>query len=134
MFQPVAWKIQFQNDTVVDEAVNGRCRRHGVLEDTLPFGERKISGDHQAAPFIAFCQEDPVCMITDFEGGILINEFGYGYPVWIYDVSRAQIGYNQRKAKELKDLYRKVHGRVDRGSLPPSPSQSYHIMPIKTNL
>ena len=52
------------------------------------------------------CMDDQdIYMITDFEGGILINEFGYGYPVWIYDMSRAEIGYDQRKAKELKDLY-----------------------------
>jgi hypothetical protein len=52
------------------------------------------------------CMDDEdIYRITDFEGGILISEFGYGYPVWIYDVSRAEIGYNQRKAKELKDQY-----------------------------
>jgi hypothetical protein len=52
------------------------------------------------------CMDDEdIYRITDFEGGILIIEFGYGYPVWIYDVSRAEIGYNQRKAKELKDQY-----------------------------
>ena len=49
--------------------------------------------------------DEDIYMITDFEGGILITEFGYGYPVWIYDVSRAEIGYDQRKAKELKDLH-----------------------------
>jgi len=43
--------------------------------------------------------------ITDFEGGILISEFGYSYPVWIYDVSRADINHDQRKAKELRELY-----------------------------
>ena len=52
------------------------------------------------------CMDDEdIYRITDFEGGILISEFGYGYPVWIYDVSRAEIGYNQRKAKKLKDQY-----------------------------
>ena len=49
--------------------------------------------------------DEDIYMITDFEGGILITEFGYGYPIWIYDVSRAEIGYDQRKAKELKDLH-----------------------------
>ncbi len=52
------------------------------------------------------CMDDEdIYMITDFEGGILINEFGYGRPVWIYDVSRDEIGHDQRKAKELRDLY-----------------------------
>ena len=49
--------------------------------------------------------DEDIYMIIDFEGGILITEFGYGYPIWIYDVSRAEIGYDQRKAKELKDLH-----------------------------
>ena len=46
-----------------------------------------------------------VYMITDFEGGLLIREFDYGCPVWIYDVCRADIGFNQRKARELKKRY-----------------------------
>ena len=49
--------------------------------------------------------DEDISMITDFQRGILISEFGYGRPIWIYDVSRAEIGYDQRKAKELKDLY-----------------------------
>ncbi len=52
------------------------------------------------------CEDDQdVSMITDLAGGILISEFGYGYPVWIYDVTRAEIGYDQQKAKALKDQY-----------------------------
>ena len=52
------------------------------------------------------CMDDEdIYMITGFEGGILISEFGYGRPVWIYDVSRDEIGHDQRKAKELRDLY-----------------------------
>jgi hypothetical protein len=52
------------------------------------------------------CMDDKdIYMITDFEGGILISEFGYGYPVWIYDVTRAKIGYDQKSARELKDQY-----------------------------
>jgi hypothetical protein len=49
--------------------------------------------------------EEDIYMITDFEGGILIREFGYGYPIWIYDVTMAEIGYDQKKAKKLKDQY-----------------------------
>lgn len=44
-------------------------------------------------------------MITDFEGGILIQEFDYTYPFWIYDVSRADIGYDQKKARQLRRRY-----------------------------
>jgi hypothetical protein len=51
------------------------------------------------------CMDDEdIYMITDFEGGILISEFGYARPVWIYDMSRDEIGHDQRKAKELRDL------------------------------
>ena len=44
-------------------------------------------------------------MITDFDGGLLIGEFGYTYPIWIYDISRADIGYDQKKAKQLRRQY-----------------------------
>ena len=44
-------------------------------------------------------------MITDFKGGLIIKEHGYTYPTWIYDVTRAEIGYNQKKAKEIRDQY-----------------------------
>lgn len=46
-----------------------------------------------------------VHMITDFEGDLLIREFGYAYPVRIYSMSRADIGFDQKKAGELKKLY-----------------------------
>lgn len=46
-----------------------------------------------------------IYMITDIEGGLVIKEFDYSYPVWIYDISRADIGYSQKKARELKDRY-----------------------------
>ena len=61
--------------------------------------------DKNTTWFDNFMDDEDIYRITDFEGGILISEFGYGYPVWIYDVSRAEIGYNQRKAKKLKDQY-----------------------------
>ncbi len=37
--------------------------------------------------------------ITDLEGDLLISEPGYMYPFRIYDMSRAAIGYNQRKQR-----------------------------------
>ena len=46
-----------------------------------------------------------VRMITDFEGGILIQEFDYTYPLWIYDVSRADLNYNQKNAQQLRRHY-----------------------------
>jgi len=44
-------------------------------------------------------------MITDVEGALLIREAGYTYPLRIYDMSRADIDYDQRKATELKQRY-----------------------------
>ena len=44
-------------------------------------------------------------MITDFEGDLLIREFGYAYPVRIYGICRADIEFDPRKAEELKNRY-----------------------------
>ena len=46
-----------------------------------------------------------IYMITDFEGDLVIREFGYSYPVRIYGMSRADIGFDQKKAGELKKRY-----------------------------
>lgn len=45
---------------------------------------------------------DDIYMITDFNGGILIGEFGYSYPIWIDGETRADIAYDKQKAKKLK--------------------------------
>ncbi len=45
-------------------------------------------------------------MITDLDGGLLISEFDYTYPIWIYDVSRADIGHDQKKARQLRSRYK----------------------------
>ncbi len=46
-----------------------------------------------------------VYKITDFEECLLISQFGYYYPILIYDKSRAAICYDKDKARELIDLY-----------------------------
>jgi hypothetical protein len=46
-----------------------------------------------------------IAKITDIDGGILISEFDYSYPFFIYDVSRADIDFNQRKARQLRRRY-----------------------------
>jgi hypothetical protein len=46
-----------------------------------------------------------IYMITDFDGGILIKECDYTHTFWIYDISRADIGYDQRKARQLRRRY-----------------------------
>lgn len=45
-----------------------------------------------------------VTSITDWDGGLLINS-GYDSPMYIYDVSRADIGFNRKKAEQLKQQY-----------------------------
>lgn len=44
LLQSVARNVQFHNDAVVYEAVTRGRRRHRVLEDSLPFGERQVTG------------------------------------------------------------------------------------------
>jgi len=46
-----------------------------------------------------------VSKITDFDGGLVISDSGYSYPVWIYDVSRADINHSRLKALKLLQTY-----------------------------
>lgn len=46
-----------------------------------------------------------IASITDFNGGILVKKHDYSYAVWLYDVSRADIGYSKKVAKELMKPY-----------------------------
>ena len=39
--------------------------------------------------------------ITDLQGGILIKEADYTYPVYVYDIYRADIGHDHDRAKAL---------------------------------
>ena len=41
-----------------------------------------------------------VTLIADWKGGLLIKA-GYDYPIYLYDISREDIGYSKRKASEL---------------------------------
>ena len=43
---------------------------------------------------------DGVTHIADWEGGLIIGA-GYNYPIYLYDVSREDIGYSKRTAKKL---------------------------------
>ena len=50
-------------------------------------------------------KESDIYSITDFQGGLLIKQYGYSRPVWVYDISRAAIGYKQKRAKRvLKEI------------------------------
>ncbi len=43
--------------------------------------------------------------ITDLQGGILIKEADYTYPLYVYDISRADIGYDHSRARALHSQY-----------------------------
>ena len=45
-----------------------------------------------------------VTLIADWEGGLLVKA-GYDYPIYLYDISREDIGYSKRKARELIKQY-----------------------------
>jgi len=42
-----------------------------------------------------------VSTITDFNGGLLIKKLDSSYPIWLYDISRADIDNSHKKAKDL---------------------------------
>ncbi len=41
-----------------------------------------------------------VTLIADWKGGLLIKA-GFNYPIYLYDVSREDIGYSQKRARSL---------------------------------
>lgn len=55
--------------------------------------------------WFGYSRRTAVYTITDFKGGILIKKNDYSYPIWLYDISRADIGYSKKKAKELMQRY-----------------------------
>lgn len=50
------------------------------------------------------CVQD-IYSITDLKGGLLVRELGYTYPFFIYDISRAAIGHDKQRAKEIHRMY-----------------------------
>lgn len=42
-----------------------------------------------------------ICSITDWQEGLIIKEDDYTYPLWIYDISREDIGYSCIRARKL---------------------------------
>jgi len=55
--------------------------------------------------FTTYRSPRDIWMITDFEGGLIIREFEYTYPVWIYETCRADIGYSQKRARQLLQMH-----------------------------
>ena len=53
----IAGDIEFQDDRVMHDGVDGRSSSHWVGEDMLPLGEDQVGGDAQRMPFVAFRDE-----------------------------------------------------------------------------
>jgi hypothetical protein len=53
------------------------------------------------------CEDsDGIFSITDLPGGILIREAAYTYPLYLYDISREDIGHDHGRARDVHTLYR----------------------------
>ena len=61
--------------------------------------------DENTTRFDHTAKNADVSMITDFEGGLVVSDSGYSYPVWIYDASRSDINQNRKKALKLLQAY-----------------------------
>jgi hypothetical protein len=49
-------------------------------------------------------EQEEVYMITDFHGGLLISpQRRHNYPIWIYDITREDIHFDQKKAIKLQN-------------------------------
>jgi hypothetical protein len=46
-----------------------------------------------------------VSLIADFEGGLIIGDSGYSYPVLIHDLTRSDINHDRKQAQALKQRY-----------------------------
>ena len=53
----VAGHVEFQDDRVMHDAVDGRRGGHGIGEDVLPLGEDQVGGDAQGPAFVALGDE-----------------------------------------------------------------------------
>ena len=49
---PIAGPVEFENDAVVGDPIDGRRRGHGVLEYPVSLGEHQVRRDDHALPFI----------------------------------------------------------------------------------
>ena len=53
---------------------------------------------------------EKVHTITDVEQGILIKGQSYAYPVYVYNVSRAEINNDVQKVLQIMDNALRIHG------------------------
>lgn len=63
--------------------------------------------------------------ITDLQGGLLIKEADYTYPLYVYDIYRADIGHDHGRARAAHSQYQ-LEGRHS----PPSDTQVIRRSPI----
>ena len=50
-------RSEFDDDAVVDHAIDGSGGGQGIFEDLIPLGEDQIGGDDHTATFVAFGQK-----------------------------------------------------------------------------
>jgi len=48
---------------------------------------------------------EDIYMVTDFEGGLIISDSNYDYPILVYDISRSDINNDIKKVLDLKKTY-----------------------------
>ncbi len=48
---------------------------------------------------------EEIYMVTDFEGGLIIDGYNYDYPILVYDISRSDINYDIKKVLDLQKTY-----------------------------
>lgn len=64
----------------------------------------EISANEANTTWFNDCLEpDDVYMITDIGNGLLIRDNNFNHPVLVYNVTRAEIGNDPKKAKILKE-------------------------------
>jgi len=61
--------------------------------------------DKNTTWFDGCTDHNDIYMLTDTGCGLLINQFGYSYPIWVAGKSRAAIDYNQHRAMELVRMH-----------------------------
>ena len=64
VFESIAGQVEFEDDTVVDEAVDRSRRRHLVLEDLFPLREGKIAGDRAALIAVGQKRKEDLHLLT----------------------------------------------------------------------
>ena len=47
---------EFNSNAMVDNAVNGSCRGHGIFEDLIPLRKDQVSSNDDAAALVVFSQ------------------------------------------------------------------------------